>query len=64
MATKISISDFDFVLAGYGCYRVTYHAKRKMYCNLITDMTLIDATKNADEPRRKDLEALKRAVKR
>lgn len=35
-----------------------------MYCNLITDMTLIDATKNADEPRRKDLEALKKAIKR
>lgn len=64
MATKISISDFQFVPAGYGCYRVQYSSKKRTYSGLITDMTLIDATKNADEPRRKDLEALKKAVKR
>lgn len=51
MATKTTIYDFNFEFAGYGHYKVTY------------DMPLIDATKNADEPKRKDLEQLKRVCK-
>lgn len=61
MRTRISISDFEFRVAGYGHYRVTYtsHVTGKQWSTVINDMTLIDATKNADEPKQKNLEALK-----
>lgn len=59
--TKISIYDFNFQISGYGRYRVTYTSPvtGKQWSTVINDMTLVDATKNADEPKRKDLEALK-----
>lgn len=61
MRTRISISDFEFRMAGYGHYRVTYTSPvtGKQWSTVINDMTLIDATKNADEPKQKNLEALK-----
>lgn len=65
MQTKTQLSDFNFQFSGYGHYRVTYTspATGKQWSTVISDMTLIDATKNADEPKRKDLEALKRLCK-
>lgn len=65
MAAKINITDFRFQLAGYGHYRVTYTspATGKQWSATTNDMPLIDATKNADEPKVKDLEALKRVCK-
>lgn len=65
MAQRISIYDFTFEFAGYGHYKVTYTspATGKEWSRTTSDMQLIDATKNADEPKRKDLEELKRFVK-
>ena len=62
---KISISDFTFVFSSYGHYKVTYRSPItfKEWTRTIDNMPLIDATKNAEEPRRKDLEELKRLVK-
>ena len=61
----ISVYDFSFKLIGYGVYRVCFESpvtSKKWYAT-ITDMTLIDATKNSDNPKVKDLIALKRACK-
>lgn len=56
----ISVYDFDFVLVGYGRYKVTYTSESgESYTAVITDMTVIDATKNSDSPKVKDLKALK-----
>lgn len=65
MATKTTIYDFDFEFAGYGHYKVTYTSPvtGKKWTAKTNDMPLIDATKNADEPKRKDLEQLKRVCK-
>lgn len=62
---KIQLTDFNFQFSGYGHYRVSYTspATGKQWSTVISDMTLIDVTKNADEPKRKDLEALKRLCK-
>lgn len=59
--TKTTISDFRFETAGYGCYKVTYTSPVtwKQWTAKTDDMELIDATKNADEPKRRDLETLK-----
>ena len=66
MTTKILLCDFGFRFVGSGHYHVTYYSPKtnKSWTALITDMTLIDVTKNADEPKKKDLELLKRVVKR
>ena len=63
--TKISISDFSFSPSGYGHYKVTYTSPvtGKVWSKTTNNMPLIDATKNADDPKRKDLEALKFLVK-
>lgn len=65
-ANKISISDFSFMPSGYGHYKVTYTSPvtGKSWTAKTNDMPLIDATKNTDEPKRCDLERLKRVVKR
>lgn len=62
---KISINDFNFTLCGYGHYKVTYTSPvtYKRWSIVTNNMPLIDATKNADEPKKKDLETLKRLVK-
>lgn len=64
-ADKISINDFSFSFAGYGHYKVTYKSPTtgKQWAKVTNNMPLIDATKNADEPKRKDLEELKYLVK-
>lgn len=63
---KPEIIDFSFKFAGYGHYKVTYTSPKtgKQWSKLITDMEIIDATKNAEYPKRKDLDLLKRMVKR
>lgn len=62
MRAKTTISDFRFEFAGYGHYKVTYTSPvtGKSWTAKTNDMPLIDATKNADEPKRRDLETLKR----
>ena len=65
MRKKTTISDFRFEVAGYGHYKVTYTSPVtwKQWTAKTNDMPLIDATKNADEPKRRDLELLKRGCK-
>ena len=65
MRKKVSIRDFRFEFAGYGHYKVTYTSPTtyKQWTALVNEMTLIDTTKNAEEPKRKDLEMLKRMCK-
>lgn len=65
MRAKTTISDFRFEFAGYGHYKVTYTspATGKSWTAKTNDMPLIDATKNADDPKRCDLETLKRVCK-
>ena len=61
MRTKTRITDFRFYPAGHGHYRVTYTSPNtgKEWTTVTNDMPLIDATKNSEEPRRKDLDLLK-----
>ena len=63
---KTRLADFDFKLVGYGRYNVTYTSPKtgKQWSKLITDMAVIDTTKNAEYPKRCDLDLLKRMVKR
>ena len=62
---KTTLRDFDFTFAGYGHYKVTYTSPKtgKQWSRTTTDMELVDNTKNSDEPKRKDLELLKRFCK-
>ena len=62
---KTKLSDFSFAPAGYGHYKVTYTSPTtgKQWTKITNDMPLIDATKNADEPKQKDLNELKRLLK-
>lgn len=61
MRTKVRLSDFSFIKKGYGLYRVIYESPvtGKCWSTMINDMTLIDATLNADEPTAKNLNMLK-----
>ena len=66
MTTKqISISDFSFQFSGFGHYKVTYTSPvtGKRWTKTTNNMPLIDATKNAESPKIKDLKALKFLVK-
>lgn len=62
---KTRKTDFSFKFAGYGHYKVTYTspATQKKWSATLNDMRLVDSVLNVDEPRRKDLEELKRVVK-
>ena len=62
---KTRITDFTFMPSGYGHYKVTYTSPTtgKQWTKITNDMPLIDATKNADEPKQKDLNELKRLLK-
>lgn len=62
---RLSINDFRFKLTGYGRYEVTYTSPKigKQWKASITDMRLIDDTKNAEEPRQFDLRRLLYLVK-
>lgn len=59
------LSDFTFRFAGHGHYKVTYTSPvtRKEFSAITCNMPLIDATKNADEPKIKDLKELKQVCK-
>jgi hypothetical protein len=65
MKNKISLNDFTFKFAGYGHYEVTYTSPKtsKQFTTTTSNMPLIDATKNSDSPKIKDLNELKRACK-
>jgi len=60
-----SQNNFQFEFAGHGHYRVTYTSPKtaKQWSKVISDMELIDLTKNEDNPTKKNLNILKRAVK-
>ena len=62
---KTQLNDFNFKQAGYGRYMVTYTSPitGKQWMAHTCDMQLIDATKNAENPKRCDLDQLKRVVK-
>jgi len=63
---KTEISDFSFKFTGYGHYQVTYTSPTtgKQWVKTCDCMPMIDATKNADNPKRVDLNHLKQFVKR
>jgi len=65
MKTTIQLSDFHFQFAGYGHYKVTYTSPKtgKKWTTTTNNMPLIDATKNAESPKIKDLNDLKRLCK-
>lgn len=50
---KISIHDFVFYSAGRGRYKVVYTnpSTKKQWTKMITDMTIIDVTKNSHDGR-------------
>jgi hypothetical protein len=62
---KTTISDFTFTFSGHGHYKVTYTSPvtGKIWTRTTDDMPLIDVTKNADNPKRKDLNELKKLCK-
>jgi hypothetical protein len=62
---KPHITDFRFDFVGHGHYKVTYTSPvtGKSWSRVITNMELIDSTKNSDEPKTRYLEDLKRTVK-
>ena len=62
---KTQITDFTFCFASYGHYIVTYISPvtGKEWSKKTNDMPLIDATKNEEYPKRKDLDRLKRMCK-
>jgi hypothetical protein len=66
MRKLLEITDFTFEFTGYGHYLVTYKLKTtgKKYRATTNNMRLIDATKNCENPKMKDLLELKRICKR
>jgi hypothetical protein len=58
---KTQITDFQFIFAGHGHYRVVYTSPKtgKQWNKVTNNMPLIDLTKNEENPKRKDLEILK-----
>ena len=59
------LSKFTFYFRGYGHYLVTYTTDRGDYYKaLVTDMPLIDATKNAEHAKICDIKALRSVVGR
>lgn len=60
------LSCFSFRLAGYGHYKVTYTTPYRgdYWIATISDMLLIDATKNAEQAKVSDIKLLRDYVKR
>jgi len=58
---KTQLSDFTFRSSGHGHFKVIYTSPitSKEWTTITSDMPLIDRTKNADYPMRKDLNLLK-----
>jgi hypothetical protein len=65
MEKSINLSDFKFVFSGHGHYKVTYTSPvtSKSWTTITSNMPLIDVTKNAENPKKKDLVILKRICK-
>ena len=65
MARANDLSGFSFHLVGAGHYRVTYQTPQRgdYWVALITDMTVIDATKNAEWAKRRDIDHLRYLLK-
>lgn len=59
------LSGFSFQFAGNGHYRVSYTTPQRgdYWVAVINDMTIIDATKNAEWAKRRDIEHLRDLVK-
>ena len=59
------LSQFEFEQIGSGCYKVKYETRFRgdYWVASITDMTLIDATKNAEWAKLKDIKHLRDVVK-
>lgn len=62
------LKGFKFKQTAYGQYIVTYQSDtdlshKRFWMNRITDMTLIDATKNAVNVKKRDVDTLRRIVK-
>jgi predicted Rdx family selenoprotein len=62
---KISLKDFDFILSGYGHYKVAYISPKtgKKWICTTNNVQLIDRTKNEDYPTQKNLKLLKNLCK-
>ena len=60
MARANDLSNFKFQRDGYGRYRVTYNTPMRgdYWVASITDMSIIDATKNSDWAKVKDIKHL------
>lgn len=58
------LHNFRFEPNGYGCYKVTYYTENRgdYYTTIISDMTIIDATKNAEWAKVRDIEWLRHVV--
>jgi hypothetical protein len=58
-------TDFRFLYAGYGAYYIIYTSPKtqKQYKAYSNNMPLLDATKNTENPKIKDLQKLKRVCK-
>lgn len=65
MKNSIKLSDFSFQFSGCGHYKVTYTSPvtGKSWTATTNNMPLIDATKNADDPKKVDLNELKNVCK-
>lgn len=63
---KLDLSGFSFEFVGYGHYKVTYQTpiRGDWWTAVISDMKLIDSTKNSDSPKVKDIKSLREIVKR
>lgn len=60
-----SKSNFKFEFAGHGHYKVNYTSPKtnKTWSKVISDMEIIDLTRNEDSPTKENLNILKRLVK-
>ena len=65
MKRLIKLSDFRFEFSGYGHYKVYYISPvtLKEYTQITNNMSLIDVTKNSDDPKKCDLITLKNLCK-
>jgi hypothetical protein len=57
----MKITDFKFTYVSYGHYRVTYTSPKtnKQWSTVTNNMPLVDATKNSESPKVRDLNELK-----
>ena len=65
MKSTIKKSDFEFKFSNYGHYIVTYKSSKtlKSWTTVISNMPLIDSTKNTDYPKKVNLNHLKKLCK-